>query len=106
MSAHAVTADTFAAEVLHATPPVLVDFWSDWCPPCKAIAPLLDQLAVELDGRLKVVKIDASAATAVATAHGVSALPTLLVFQGGKVVARKVGATSLAGLRQLVSSVV
>ncbi len=100
-----VTDANFEAEVLNSDVPVLVDFWATWCAPCRAIAPLVDKLADEHDGQLKVVKLDVQGNQKTAMAHRVSNIPTLLVFKGGSEVGRKVGAGGgLAGLRSLVSS--
>ncbi len=74
----------FEAEVLKADVPVLVDFWAEWCGPCKAIAPALDELAEEYDGRIKIVKIDTEENLDVMVKYGVRGLPTLLIFKGGE----------------------
>ena len=74
----------FEAEVLEADVPVLVDFWAEWCGPCKALAPDLDELAEEYDGRIKIVKIDTEENLDVMIKYGVRGLPTLLVFKGGE----------------------
>jgi thioredoxin 1 len=105
MSEHvtAVTDATFSDEVLNADTPVLVDFWATWCAPCKAIAPHLEVLAEELQGKVKVVKLDASANMTTARAHKVANLPTFVVFQGGREVSRKVGtAGGIVAVRKLV----
>jgi thioredoxin 1 len=83
---------TFKAEVLDASGPVVVDFYAEWCPPCKAMAPALDQLATELKGKVKVTKVDVDASPAIAQAYRIQAMPTLMVFKDGKVAAQHVGA--------------
>jgi thioredoxin len=87
-----VTDRTFAQEVLHSTPPVLVDFWADWCGPCKAIAPIVEELAREYEGQLTVMKLDVDANPQTASAYRVQSIPTLLVFKDGKPAERIVGA--------------
>jgi thioredoxin 1 len=87
-----VTDKTFAQEVLQATSPVLVDFWADWCGPCKAIAPIVEALAGEYEGRLTVMKLDVDANPRTAAAYRVQSIPTLLVFKDGKPAERIVGA--------------
>jgi thioredoxin 1 len=87
-----VTDKTFAQEVLQATSPVLVDFWADWCGPCKAIAPIVEALASEYEGRLTVMKLDVDANPRTAAAYRVQSIPTLLVFKDGKPAERIVGA--------------
>ncbi|HRI09635.1 MAG TPA: thioredoxin [Nannocystaceae bacterium] len=81
----------FANDVLNSATPVLVDFWAVWCGPCKAIAPHLDALADDLDGRLKIVKLDVDHNPNVAGTHRVQSIPTLLLFKGGQVVDKMVG---------------
>lgn len=98
-----VTDATFEEEVLAADTPVLVDFWATWCAPCKALAPHVATLAGEHEGKLKVVKMDVQANMGTAAKHKVTALPTLIVFKGGREVARQQGAQGgLQGLRKLV----
>jgi thioredoxin 1 len=87
-----VTDKTFAQEVLQATSPVLVDFWADWCGPCKAIAPIVEALVGEYEGRLTVMKLDVDANPRTAAAYRVQSIPTLLVFKDGKPAERIVGA--------------
>ena len=78
-----VTDDTFDADVLKAEVPVLVDFWADWCAPCKMIAPIVEDLAEEYDGRVKFAKLDVDSNPRTAMSYGVRGIPTLLVFRDG-----------------------
>jgi len=97
-NAQAVTDQTFDTEVIHSPTPVLVDFWAAWCGPCRAIAPTIDQIAAEYSGRLKVVKIDVDENGEVPSKYGVQGIPTLLLFKGGQVVEKLVGAYPKAAL--------
>ncbi|PJF41608.1 MAG: thioredoxin [Phototrophicales bacterium] len=87
-----ITTENFQAEVLDADTPVLIDFWAEWCGPCKAIAPIIDQLSEEYAGKLKVGKLDADEHQEVLQQYGVMALPTLMLFVDGQPVARIQGA--------------
>ena len=90
--ANAVTDVSFADEVLKSGEPVVVDFHAQWCGPCKAMAPALEQIAKELAGKVKVVKVDVDENPAVTGKYGIRAMPTLLVFKGGEVIAQHTGA--------------
>jgi thioredoxin 1 len=103
MKAVEVNDANFQTEVINSTTPVLVDFWAAWCGPCKMIAPYVEEMATEYDGRLKVGKLDVDANPAVSMQYGIRSIPTLLVFKGGKVVEQIVGAMPKRNLVEKVS---
>lgn len=94
-----LTTDSLKTTVATSALPVLVDFWAPWCGPCKAIAPILEEMATELDGKLVIAKVNIDENDAAATDHGVRAIPTMLLFKGGKVVETLVGMMPKAGLK-------
>ena len=101
-----LTQENFAQQVLQSPAPVLVDFWAEWCGPCKMIAPLLDELADEYDGKVKVGKVNVDEQQALAAEYGVRAIPTLLVFQNGQVADQIVGARSKRDFKASLDRVV
>nr|WP_294551960.1 thioredoxin TrxA [uncultured Rhodopila sp.] len=100
-----VTDASFATDVIEAskTGPVLVDFWADWCGPCKQIAPALDQLAEEFAGKLKVAKVDIDNNPESPNQYAVRGIPTLLIFKDGKVAATKIGALPKGALKDWIA---
>ena len=90
---HHVTDDSFDPEVLQSQLPVLVDYWAEWCGPCKMVAPILDEVAKDYAGRLKVAKLDIDQNDKIAVRFGVRGIPTLMLFKNGAVAAQKVGWT-------------
>ena len=101
----AVSDQNFQQEVLESDTPVLVDFWAEWCAPCRMIAPIVEELAAEYDGKVKFAKLDVDSNPETAMKYGVRSIPTLLVFRGGQPVEQVVGAVPKAALSKRLDSV-
>ena len=99
-----VTDDTFEAEVLQSQGPVLVDYWAEWCGPCKAIAPTLEEVAKEYSGKLKVAKVNVDENQEIPRKYGIRGIPTLMLFKNGNIEATKVGALSKSQLTAFLDS--
>ncbi|MDQ3261764.1 MAG: thioredoxin TrxA [Burkholderiales bacterium] len=99
-----VTDDSFQADVLNSDTPVLVDYWAEWCGPCKSIAPILDEVAKEYAGKIKVAKLNIDENQDTPRKYGVRGIPTLMLFKNGSVEAQKVGALSKSQLSAFIDS--
>ncbi|MBN1870221.1 MAG: thioredoxin [Candidatus Omnitrophica bacterium] len=99
-----VTGENFEAEVLKSSLPVLVDFWAEWCGPCRMVGPIVDQIAEELQGKLKVAKVNVDDAQDLAGGYQIMSIPTLLLFKGGKPVEQIIGAVSKDQLSRTIKA--
>ncbi len=99
-----ITDQTFAAEVLQASEPVVVDFWAPWCDPCKMIAPALDEIAREMGGKVKIAKMNVEDNQEIPAKYGIRSIPTLMVFKGGELAATKVGTGAKSDLVKWISA--
>ena len=104
MTTKKITDETFETEVLKASKPTIVDFWAEWCGPCKALAPVLDEIADEYVGRITIAKVNVDENTQLPPKYGIRGIPTMLLFKDGAVHATKVGALSKANLNAFLDS--
>ena len=94
----------FEAEVLKSAQPVVVDFWAEWCGPCRMIAPALEEIAGSLDGKVKIVKLNVDESPATAQKYGIMSIPTLMLFKNGELASRQIGAAPKQKLEQWITS--
>src|SRR5438128_626958 len=106
MAVGKVSDGTFEAEVLNSTSPVVVDFWAEWCGPCKMIAPALEELAGSLGEKVKIVKLNVDENPQTAAKYGIQSIPTLMIFKGGQMASRQIGAAPKQKLEQWITTAV
>ncbi|MBO9712864.1 thioredoxin TrxA [Sphingomonas sp.] len=102
MATKAITDDSFQADVLNSDKPVLVDFWAEWCGPCRMIAPALEEIAEELGEQVTIVKLDIDENPDAPSKYGVRGIPTMILFKNGEVAATQVGALPKSGIKQFI----
>jgi thioredoxin 1 len=106
MTVNKVSDANFENEVLKSAEPVVVDFWAEWCGPCKMIAPVLDELAGSMQGKVKIVKLNVDENPGTAAKYGIMSIPTLMIFKNGEMASRQIGAAPKQKLEQWISSAV
>jgi thioredoxin 1 len=106
MAVGKVSDSTFESEVLKATSPVVVDFWAEWCGPCRQIAPALEEIAGLLDGKVKIVKLNVDENPQTAAKYGIQSIPTLMLFKNGQLASRQIGSAPKQKLEQWITAAV
>ena len=101
-----VTDATFEKDVLKASGPVVVDFWAEWCGPCRMIAPALEEISTSLNGKVKIVKLNVDENPQTAAKYGIQSIPTLMIFKGGQMSSRQIGAAPKQKLEQWITTAV
>jgi thioredoxin len=106
MAVNKVSDANFDSEVLKSAEPVVVDFWAEWCGPCRMIAPALDEIAGSMEGKVKIVKLNVDENPATAAKYGIMSIPTLMIFKNGEMASRQIGAAPKQKLEQWITSAV
>lgn len=101
-----VTDANFNSEVVNSSIPVLVDFWAEWCGPCKTIAPIIEELSVEMAGKIKIVKMNVDESPNTPSAVGIRGIPTMIIYKDGQILSQKVGAIPKSSILEWINSVI
>ncbi|MGR7994674.1 MULTISPECIES: thioredoxin [unclassified Xanthobacter] len=106
MAVEKVSDQNFEEDVINSSAPVIVDFWAEWCGPCRMVAPILDEVSGEMDGKVRIVKLNVDENPQTASKYGIMSIPTLLLFKDGKIASRQVGAAPKAKLVQWINAAI